>query len=66
MAEAKDCPVCRLVNPPEALRCDCGYDWKSRRILDTYLTEKDVARGSEEVEARTQHLSLFLRMFKWW
>lgn len=22
-----DCPNCRLINPPEAERCDCGYDF---------------------------------------
>ncbi len=26
-----DCPQCGLVNPPEALRCDCGYDFRLRR-----------------------------------
>lgn len=24
---AKDCPNCGLANPPEAGRCDCGYDF---------------------------------------
>ena len=22
-----DCPTCQLVNPPGALKCDCGYDF---------------------------------------
>jgi hypothetical protein len=22
-----DCPNCQLVNPPGALKCDCGYDF---------------------------------------
>jgi hypothetical protein len=26
-----DCPTCGLVNPPGALRCDCGYDFKARQ-----------------------------------
>lgn len=30
MGEAKDCPVCGLVNPPETRRCDCGYDFVDR------------------------------------
>jgi hypothetical protein len=31
MAEAKDCPKCGLANPPEAQRCDCGWDFVSLR-----------------------------------
>ena len=25
-----ECPVCGLFNPPEAMRCDCGYDFTNR------------------------------------
>ena len=32
MAEAKDCPRCRLVNPPDAQRCDCGFDFAARML----------------------------------
>ena len=24
----KECPTCRLVNPPSATHCDCGYDFE--------------------------------------
>jgi hypothetical protein len=27
--EARTCPCCRLVNPPEAEACDCGYNFAS-------------------------------------
>jgi hypothetical protein len=37
----KDCPKCGTVNPPEALRCDCGYDFASREMKQSYLTGKD-------------------------
>jgi len=40
MAEAKDCPKCGLVNPPEAQRCDCGWDFVSRRQEQSYLQPK--------------------------
>ena len=40
MAEAKDCPKCGLVNPPEAQRCDCGWDFVSRRKEQSYLEPK--------------------------
>lgn len=33
------CPKCRLENPPEAQRCDCGYDFLSKRIEQPYGQE---------------------------
>jgi hypothetical protein len=38
MAEAKDCPRCRLVNPPSAQRCDCGYDFVSRTQERSFMS----------------------------
>lgn len=29
MIEWMDCPICGFANPPEALACDCGYDFRS-------------------------------------
>jgi hypothetical protein len=26
---SQDCPICGLLNPPDALLCDCGYDLKA-------------------------------------
>ena len=36
-----DCPNCKLVNPPTAARCDCGYDFQTGTIKESYLTERD-------------------------
>jgi len=36
-----DCPNCKLVNPPNATRCDCGYDFQTRTIQQSYLTARD-------------------------
>jgi hypothetical protein len=30
------CPKCRLINPPEAQRCDCGYDFTSQTMQGSY------------------------------
>ena len=27
-----ECPICGLFNPPEAMRCDCGYDFADRQV----------------------------------
>lgn len=34
------CPYCKLVNPPEALKCDCGYDFASRTMGPSLLRVK--------------------------
>lgn len=31
------CAKCGLLSPPEALRCDCGYDFASGSIFESYL-----------------------------
>lgn len=33
----KDCPKCGLINPTEAERCDCGYDFVTRQMRRSYL-----------------------------
>jgi hypothetical protein len=33
----KDCPKCGLLNPPEAGRCDCGYDFVTREMKRSYV-----------------------------
>lgn len=33
-----ECPRCRLVNPPQASRCDCGYDFATGRVEVSHLT----------------------------
>ena len=51
---AKDCPRCSMTNPPEAQRCDCGYDFARRQVLDSYLTSKDRRQMAREAEAREE------------
>jgi hypothetical protein len=36
-----DCPNCKLANPPDALRCDCGYDFSTGLMEASYLTERE-------------------------
>jgi len=36
-----ECPHCKLINPPTAQRCDCGYDFPSGKMKESYLTERE-------------------------
>jgi hypothetical protein len=47
MAEAKNCPQCGLVNPTEAQRCDCGWDFVSGSAQQPYL-----AKGTTDLRQR--------------
>lgn len=33
------CPKCKLHNPDEAMRCDCGYDFDSGEMKDSYIKD---------------------------
>ena len=33
----QDCPKCGLINSPNAMRCDCGWDFVARRQERSYL-----------------------------
>jgi hypothetical protein len=45
MAEIKDCPQCGLVNPPGALQCDCGYDFREQRSTRPFGLEGSLSVG---------------------
>lgn len=32
-----ECPECRLLNPPTAQRCDCGYDFQTQKMEASYI-----------------------------
>jgi hypothetical protein len=57
MADPKDCPTCGLVNPPDAQRCDCGYDFVARRVLGSYLPGAPAGCQVCGADAETRHVS---------
>jgi hypothetical protein len=34
------CPNCKLTNPPDALRCDCGYDFTTGKLPEAAIRTK--------------------------
>lgn len=60
----KHCPVCHLVNPPDAQRCDCGYDFEARQILNSYLTNKDLIRAAENEKSERDKYRFISFCFK--
>ena len=37
----QNCPNCGLINPENALRCDCGYDFASKTMQESYLSPEE-------------------------
>jgi|SRR5215472_8901085 len=52
-----NCPRCGLINPGTAQRCDCGYDFVSKSVQESYLTStpntspSKIAIGAQVVAA---------------
>ena len=50
-----NCPRCKLVNPPTAKRCDCGYDFETRTVERSYVqrpSPSDTLRVCPECKTR--------------
>ena len=48
------CPHCLLHNPPEALRCDCGYDFTTKTVRASYVLEHAVRKHGGEAALLAQ------------
>jgi len=40
------CPICKLENPDIARRCDCGYDFFTKSLEKSYLTDNGESNGT--------------------
>ena len=43
---AQDCPKCGLINPTQAQRCDCGYDFVTHQIKSSDLVGRPMLRAA--------------------
>jgi len=56
----QECPLCGLINPGEALRCDCGYDFQTQSPGNSYFTKEDhVPQGQLNVGLNPFYAALF-------
>jgi hypothetical protein len=39
------CPRCALINPENALRCDCGWDFATGTLKESYLGKEAMRQG---------------------
>jgi|SRR5437899_681116 len=51
------CQHCGLLNPDGAVRCDCGYDFVSRTLKDSYLPVVNQAKPNRRQSARQYAIS---------
>jgi uncharacterized RDD family membrane protein YckC len=52
MNESKKCPNCKLINPEEAVLCDCGYNFELNKV----------DRNSNLESIKTNYAGFFLRV----
>jgi hypothetical protein len=55
---AVNCPRCRLVNPPTAERCDCGYDFAAGLMKEPYIRPKYGDSSHERPSRAARSVSL--------
>jgi hypothetical protein len=51
---SQGCPRCGLLNPPEATRCDCGYDFASKTVQSSYLLAHVIEKHGGEANIMQQ------------
>ena len=56
------CPNCQLINPPSALRCDCGYDFETGTMQQSYLRQRQMPEPVTAGIASPQEILLKVAM----
>ena len=63
-----ECPNCGLFNPPAAQRCDCGFDFPSQTVKDSFVSKRELRALATDPYAQyggLRALGLFVRLFFW-
>jgi hypothetical protein len=47
------CPKCGLENPPDGLRCDCGYDFPSGTVRESFVAAAAAAAAAAKKEQKS-------------
>ena len=55
---AKECPKCRLINPPTGERCDCGYNFVSGRMERSGLDPRPPTSGADAAKVMVALLGI--------
>jgi hypothetical protein len=58
-----DCPRCRLISPDSAERCDCGYDFKTKTLKESYVARDPVASKALNLNPTRRRVSTVLVVF---
>ncbi len=70
MAGTRNCPNCGLLNPPEALVCDCGYDFASKQVILSNNSERQSPMEFTTVlfsfDGRINRRTFWLTMLSLW
>lgn len=57
------CPRCKLINPETAQRCDCGYDFESKTVEQSYLPKNQKQDDPNRWKRRLRTLTCFAILF---
>jgi hypothetical protein len=55
------CPKCKLENPVRASRCDCGYDFSTNTIQESYL--KESIATSKVIRKKINSTGIFILIY---
>ena len=45
----KNCPKCDLINPDPAQRCDCGWDFNTQTVQESFITPSSPEETGYEI-----------------